>query len=657
MAGMNLMFCFDQRLNVRITDKSILRHGLNRVLFTISSICMAAIFLPAHQGSRVLTAQALDSRFSSSCLPIEGPVKAIVQQAAENSSKISTQVFKVFRKYCAKCHHDEKKVRDFDILNHQNLMTRHSETGGRYLIPGDSENSELWLHVGGAEPDMPPNKQPQPSQTERDLLKSWIDMGAPEWEEPKALGRTRLGLDVLFNEIITDLQSLKDLNDRRNQRYFSLLNLHNDVTNDETSLSVTRAAVSKLMNSLSWKFRIYPPRKVGKSGILLAIDLRDYDWDEAHLGLWDSVIGQDPYRMNYTDHNEYGPLQKQIETLMGLRLSKSIWVRADWFIAAASVPPLYHKLLDLPGTLEALEKQLGVNTAEDFRKGRLIRAGFSDSGISAQNRVTDRHKTNYGNAYWKSFDFASGGKATSNILKFPFGPDIPDHPFPNLVFKHNGGEMIIILPGGLQAYYLADGLGRRLDSAPTDIVQDSNAPRGNVTIVNGRSCMSCHTIGMKRIRDDLRTQAHFDGPAEEFLKKIVPSQDVLDKVINADMKVFRRSLEQAVGPFVPVAEAESDDPIARVDGYYARPISLESLANELNLESVDSLVSAIKFNPSLKKYGLRKLLENDNNMRRVELENTPIISGQKEPTGMSLFQAVAFEMNLGIPVRPIPLRP
>lgn len=611
----------------------------NRVLFIISAVSLAAIFLPAHQGIHVSSAQTL------------------FQQGEETNSKLSDQVFSLFRKYCAKCHHDEKKVKDFDILNHQVLMTKDSETGRRYLIPGDSENSELWLRVGGTESDMPPKKQPQPNQTERELLKKWIDIGAPGWKEPMTFDRERLGLSVLFKEIVADLQSFKELNDRRNQRYFSLLNLHNDVAVDESFLSMTRAAVSKLMNSLSWKFRISPPRIVGKTGILLAIDLRDYDWDESNRDLWDSVIGQDPYRMNYTDHNEYGPLQKQIETLMGLKLSKSVWVRADWFIATASVPPLYHRLLGLPESLEALEKQLGIDTAEDFRKGRLIRAGFSDSGISAQNRVTDRHRTDYGSAYWKSFDFASGSIATSNILKFPFGPEIPDHPFPNLVFKHNGGEMIVILPGGLQAYYLADGLGRRLDSAPTDIVQDSNAPRGNVTIVNGRSCMTCHTIGMKRIRDDLRTQAHFDGPAGEFLKKIVPSQDSLDKVINADVKVFRRSLEQAVGPFVSIAKAESDEPIGRVDSDYAKPVNLKALANELNLESVDSLVSAIKFNPSLKKYGLRKLLENDNTMRRVELENSPIISGQKEPTGMSLFQAIAFEMNLGIPVRPIPLRP
>ena len=52
------------------------------------------------------------------------------------------------------------------------------------------------------------------------------------------------------------------------------------------------------------------------------------------------------------------------------------FVRADWYLAPASRPPLYHELLDMPDTIEALERELDVNVAEDVQHDRSARAGF-----------------------------------------------------------------------------------------------------------------------------------------------------------------------------------------------------------------------------------------------------------------------------------------
>ena len=84
------------------------------------------------------------------------------------------------------------------------------------------------------------------------------------------------------------------------------------------------------------------------------------------------------------------------------------FIRADWFIATASLPPLYHDILDLPKTDRELETQLEVNVAENLKNApsvRVWRAGFNNSGVSVNNRIVERHKSRYG-AYWKSYDFA-----------------------------------------------------------------------------------------------------------------------------------------------------------------------------------------------------------------------------------------------------------
>ena len=139
-------------------------------------------------------------------------------------------------------------------------------------------------------------------------------------------------------------------------------------------------------------------------------------------------------------------------------------IHVDWFLATASLPPLYHDILRLPETDRELEKDLGIDVAENLRRapGRNVwRAGFNDSGPSLHNRVVERHTSRYG-AYWKSYDF-SGSVGKQHIFTYP------------LSFEHDGGEIIFHLPNGLQAYYISNASGVRIDAAPTSIVRDPGA--------------------------------------------------------------------------------------------------------------------------------------------------------------------------------------
>jgi hypothetical protein len=59
------------------------------------------------------------------------------------------------------------------------------------------------------------------------------------------------------------------------------------------------------------------------------------------------------------------------------------------------------------------------------------------------------------------------------------------------------------LPNGLQAYFLTDGKGNRLDKADPDIAIDNTAV--DRVVRTGRSCIICHGSGILPLEDEVRT--------------------------------------------------------------------------------------------------------------------------------------------------------
>src|SRR6266478_3065339 len=183
-----------------------------------------------------------------------------------------------------------------------------------------------------------------------------------------------------------------------------------------------RMALSKLVNSLSWGRRVVKPVALDPSETILRIDLRDYKWSDK---VWERILGANPYGVDFQS-----PDSRYCSEATGCALP---YVRADWFVAAASRPPLYHEVLQLSETDVELEKQLHIDVEENIRQERVCRAGFNGSGVSRNNRLIERHESGYG-AYWKSYDFASSS-GRQNLFEHPLGPAGPD------AFEHNGGEI------------------------------------------------------------------------------------------------------------------------------------------------------------------------------------------------------------------------
>ena len=73
----------------------------------------------------------------------------------------------------------------------------------------------------------------------------------------------------------------------------------------------------------------------------MRIDVRDLRWTRE---LWEVLVLAYPYGLQHS-----GVAASSVYKLSGTRLP---YVRADWFVAQASRPPLYYALLQLPETLD-----------------------------------------------------------------------------------------------------------------------------------------------------------------------------------------------------------------------------------------------------------------------------------------------------------------
>ncbi|HSE35734.1 MAG TPA: hypothetical protein VLG74_00435, partial [Blastocatellia bacterium] len=412
------------------------------------------------------------------------------------------------------------------------VLDRESLVAARTVVPGNP-NSPLLSQV---ESGAMPMGGPALTVSEKDTLRNWILSGAPDWEAAADSRRPFLTESALIAIIRNDLLQARERN-RSFLRYFSLAHLYNAGVPD-AELDTYRVALSKLINSLSWHREVSPLASIDAGRAVFRVDLRDYNWTAA---TWNMLFLTYPYGVR-------GPDSQSIEALSGVALP---YIRADWFVANASVPPLYHDILGLPGTARELEQLLGIDTTRDLEEEKNVaRAGLRSSDVSSNNRVLERHNSAHG-AYWKSFDFRSN-LDDQNIFKDP------------LQLNPAGSEIIFNLPNGLQAYFLADAFGRRIDEAPISIVADRNNADDPV-IRNGRSCMSCHHSGVQPFKDDVRpvvrglSFASFD---REKVLAIYPAQETLDGLIERDRRRFEQATAQ-IGASSISAQTESINALSR----------------------------------------------------------------------------------------------
>lgn len=431
------------------------------------------------------------------------------------------------------------------------------------IVRGDPESSPIFTMM--AQEAMPPRGIAQrPSAADIELVRQWIEGLA------QAAPCTHDGDFVSFDQVYASLADdllAQDAGDRPFIRYFGIVNAYNAGACG-AALEREQFALFKTINSVSTEPQVVRPQAIDSREILFRVDIRDYGWDREVLvqpgdvkvvivdgaatvqnsdptppiafdDAWEAIVRfSAPYAVEFTGQDA-DVVKAQANTLVP-------FLQADGFVAAATTQNLYYTLIDAPETLTELFVQLGIDQADQLERKLAIRAGFSTSGVSQQERSVMRFDLNQpGGFFWASFDFADNGKQNASIYADPFGSDA----------AAAGGEFIYSLPNGMMAFYVAanNDVGSRLTEAPTDVVTDPRQVKNNNAVTNGVSCNSCHQNGIFPFEDKVRqyvieNQLIFDSDTFQDVMDAYRPNDELGKAVAADSAYFESSLKASGVP-------------------------------------------------------------------------------------------------------------
>lgn len=504
---------------------------------------------PSPAAARVVAAPAPASTQSASSIAVGDGVA------------MASHVTELLRAACYRCHgEDGASEGGFNFVANLEKLAR------TIAKPGDVAGSQLMQRISADDDGVMPPVGEEPRLATEDIaaIESWIRAGSPVI--PAQQSRPFITNEQLVESIHSDLRQQGERS-RRFMRYFTLSHLYNaGVSEDE--LQTYRNAFAKLINSLSWNTSLVTPRPIDAAQTVFGVDIRELHWNGE---MWNAIEQANPYFLRLETPAALACFE---ETQTGMP-----YVRVDWFVFAASKPPLYHVLLNLPDTDGALEDLLRVNVQANIEQEQAIRAAFNRSGVSQNNRLIEWHKSPYG-SYWKSYDFG-GSIGRQNLFQYPLGPH-GDHE----TFKHDGGEIIFSLPNGLQGYLLVDESGRRIDQGPTNIVSDPKRP--DKTVTNGVSCMSCHYTGVIAKRDEVGSAVRANRSAfaeSEDILALYRDSVALDEIFTGDGQRFAATL----GKLGITSLSRSGEPVSAMAARFDQEVDLPFVACEFGLRKDDFL--------------------------------------------------------------------
>ena len=516
-------------------------------------------------------------------------IVVIGSQNVSAQQQIAVDTYAIFEQSCFVCHGPTGSFRDALLIERNTLIQNGT------VVPGNPHISELYdrLITTDIVKRMPLN-QPPLSEQAINTIRNWILAGAPDWTATSTPSGDFISPGEVLNTIETHLMSLESF-DRTFARYFTMTHLYN-AGESVRILQEYRKALFKLVNSLSWGVEVINPEPIDPQGTIFHIDLRHYEWD-VNDG-WGQIEAVYPYHISF-DAPAQTALKAQLGRLQTEMNSNIPAVHVDWFVATASLPPLYHDLLSLPLTDRELETRLEVNVLRNINNApgvRVWRAATNDSGVSANNRVLERHTSRYG-AYWKSYDFA-GSVGTQNAFTHP------------LAFTPDGGEVIFNLPNGLQGYLIVNASGSRLDAAPIDIV--SNPAASNPTVRTGLSCFGCHIEGMNTFEDQVRAVIESDTiPTYDKAQalRLYVEKSEMDALVQQDIEKYRGALEATGGAFDDI------EPISRFHEVFQGAVDAAYAAAVVGLET-EVFLEKIRENVGLQNAGLLVLDSQNGSVKR-----------------------------------------
>lgn len=557
---------------------------------------------------------------------------------ALQAESLDDQLLALFEAKCAECHKDKKEP---ELSKATRLGPLRSNT--KLVIPGDAAGSRLLQVLVLPEDDddrMPKStkKKPLPllNADEIALVRHWIDGTMPSVASPDqpaapvaaaSAARAFISPIMVDELILADLKKLRQGIGGNNQiRYLSLANIYNERTArgaprySDTDIELFRTGINKLLNSLSWKPEIVVAPPVDPNRVVFRVDLDAYG---IAPDMWHRMAGAYPYLVQ-RDSPAAAEAQKMLGDLHVMR--------ADYFAFVSAQAPFYPLILGLPGGTGQrrsdveIEQRLGVVYHRDVKKPETVRAGFQKSEVSQGNRLIERLDRGNGAYYWKSYDFdtARQNNRGGDLFRAPLGPiDAGLTQNQSLIFSHDGGELIFSLPNGLQAYMLIDGLGKRLEEAPIQVVTDKDRKDGR--IINGISCIKCHQSGMFPSPPDTMLSASKNlklNDAESATLTRMHSQERLRTLSAQDTDRFLAAAAKC-GP----ADDQAEEPVTALYNHYGNEILPHQIHSELDLEPTTDVLSVLARIQNPEVVNLTAKLNSTTPLPRQDFEKTfPVLA-------------------------------
>ena len=434
-----------------------------------------------------------------------------------------------------------------------------------------------------------------------------------------------------------------DPSERPNIRYLSLYNVPAESRRD------VAATVSFVVNSLSKRRKIHIPVFVGGSDeTLIRINIDQYEWKSK---AWDDlacngsgpkaqaepyfhafierIVTADPIRRTVTKkvsgtkrvfsgfYQQGQPIFHDVPTEQTIEVieetpgvstkkrtfSGAPWVdataltylihntqsespilRADWFIVNSTLAPAYYNFLGLGDNIKDFQKLVFADEKLAEQARSKDKAVVISSIVARNNRTLNRSPTFTGGYYWQSHDSLKSVDDRQYIQNL-------------LNEKYDATEDIATLPNGLQAYFLTDGEGKRLDFANPDIAIDNTAH--DRLVRTARSCIICHASGILPIADEVRTLTKKLQNQEQIKLLVTDKKDAfkiedlfssdLDEQILKDQNLYSSAVARATGLRMDV---NAKNYATIYDRYQEVLVSKEVIARDLgvNIDDVEKMI-------------------------------------------------------------------
>lgn len=506
----------------------------------------------------------------------------------------------IFDSSCVKCHGGASAIK-FNILDVRELADKGIVQGG-----GDAK---LYKSLNRPTQWMPLGSEPLPIEQKEKIL-AWLNAGYPAFDVPQpALDPISYGDEVQC--MAEDLGTLPKAN-RRYTRYLLFGRYYNEGGLD--NLERALEASTKLLNSTSFSPHISQLLPIACNGVknaILRLDLESFNFNEAD---WDNFVvrGKYPYFILFFDKEDFGFYEDKVffetDCVKGGYCQTIPFVRGDWFVSYVSQPPLYYDALFKRKKIDSvkdLEFLLGVDTQRQlFVDYEARRAISRRSGVTNYNRAVDHYELDfwvggvkYPSHYWKTFD-TLGDKAQDkrNLFAFPFGPQFSWYNlFPSYIrdrsFLFDAEEILWAMPNGTLGSFLADGQGKRIDEALTEVAYhkaNTNHYIGSKpgAILAGVSCFACHS-GMNVFKDEglsyIKASTDFTNAQVDFAKLIFyKDQAEITAHISDHNKLYATAAK--VMQAKDVVYVDVKEPIFSTAKQYFDDISVCELGSELGFD-------------------------------------------------------------------------